>query len=234
MIKNCYTTGIVTGINNYTGGLVGRTYVSTISQCYSSANVSGVDDVGGLIGRTAYTYQLTNCYATGDVSGTNKIGGLVGNNKPDYCTIDSCYSIGKVTGITEVGGLVGATEATIAHSFYDSATAKQSDTGKGTPKSTAEMKTQATFGWDFTKIWALNESVNSGYPYLQWQSTEPAGPVATAPAQGDGSSGNPYQISSLENLRWLAEQVNSTTSPNYFDGVYFIQTKGSSRICMGD
>jgi len=222
VIKNCYTTGTVTGTDNYTGGLIGRSYYSYISQCYSTANVSGIGDVGGLIGRTAYTYLLNNCYATGDVSGTNKIGGLVGNHS--YGTIDSCYSIGKVTGDSLVGGLVGINNATVAHSYYDSACAKQSDTGKGTPLSTAEMKTQATFGWDFNNIWALESSFNNGYPYLRWQSTEPPAPIATAPTLGDGSSGDPYQISSLEHLRWLAEQVNSTTSPNTFSGMNFVQT----------
>ncbi len=29
--------------------------------------------------------------------------------------------------------------------------------------------------------------------------------TATAPASGDGSVGNPYQIASIENLRWIYE-----------------------------
>jgi hypothetical protein len=33
--------------------------------------------------------------------------------------------------------------------------------------------------------------------------------TATAPAAGDGSSGNPYQIATLENLYWIADQVNN-------------------------
>jgi len=54
----------------------------------------------------------------------------------------------------------------ISHSFYDSETTGQSDTGKGEPKATAEMQTLATFtsaGWDFSgesangvdDIWAI-------------------------------------------------------------------------------
>lgn len=41
--------------------------------------------------------------------------------------------------------------------------------------------------------------------------------TAIAPSAGDGSSGNPYQIASLENLYWLA------SSPNQMDK-YYIQT----------
>jgi len=59
-----------------------------------------------------------------------------------------------------------------------------SDTGKGEPKTTTEMKSYATFfgaGWDFTgetdngaeDIWGIDESltapVNDGYPFLVWQ-----------------------------------------------------------------
>jgi len=46
--------------------------------------------------------------------------------------------------------------------------------------------------------------------------------TSTAPAAGDGSSGNPYQISSLDNLNWMAQQVNGGSS---FSGQYFAQTQ---------
>jgi hypothetical protein len=46
--------------------------------------------------------------------------------------------------------------------------------------------------------------------------------TATAPASGDGSSGNPYQIGTLENLYWIADQTNNIG--NDFAGKYFKQT----------
>ncbi len=48
------------------------------------------------------------------------------------------------------------------------------------------------------------------------------GQTATVPAIGDGSSSNPYQISTLNNLYWLAYQVDSNSVT--FSGKYFIQT----------
>jgi Secretion system C-terminal sorting domain/The GLUG motif len=45
----------------------------------------------------------------------------------------------------------------------------------------------------------------------------------TSPSAGDGSQGNPYQISSLENLNWIADEVN--TAATTFSNVYFIQTQ---------
>ena len=57
--------------------------------------------------------------------------------------------------------------------------AGQSDAGKGTGKSTAQMKTLATFtdtattglstSWDFDTIWQIDTSgtINGSYPYLR-------------------------------------------------------------------
>jgi flagellar hook assembly protein FlgD len=45
------------------------------------------------------------------------------------------------------------------------------------------------------------------------------GAPATAPDAGNGSSGNPYQIATLANLRWLSEN-----SDKWASGKYFIQT----------
>ena len=68
---------------------------------------------------------------------------------------------------------------TITDSFYDNTTSGQSDTGKGTGKTTAQMKTLATFtdtattglstSWDFNSIWNIDTSgtINDGYPYLR-------------------------------------------------------------------
>ena len=73
-------------------------------------------------------------------------------------------------------GLIGAKyisslySTTITDSFYDKATSGQSDSGKGTGKTTAQMKTKATFtNWDFDTIWDIDTSgtINDGYPYLR-------------------------------------------------------------------
>jgi hypothetical protein len=52
------------------------------------------------------------------------------------------------------------------------------------------------------------------------------GQSATAPAFGDGSSDNPYQIASLENLTWLAADTN-----NY--GFHYIQTSDIDASATG-
>jgi len=47
------------------------------------------------------------------------------------------------------------------------------------------------------------------------------GTTATAPAAGDGSESNPYQIASAENLAWLSAQVAAGED---YEGKYFLQT----------
>ncbi len=166
-ISNCYVAGTVTGKGDYCGGLLGFLAYGSISNCYSDCNVSGISKsyYGGLVG---YVYEgsISNCYSVGSVSGTsNNRGGLVGYlNKG---SISNCYSAGSVSGGGSCGGLVGyrSSSGTVSDSYYDTETSGQSDTGKGTPKTTAEMKQQATFsGWDFASIWGIKE--NQSYPYL--------------------------------------------------------------------
>lgn len=97
-IKNCYSTGTVTGDINV-GGLIGRSYNgSSIDSCYSNANVKANTQYGGgLIGRLEINSTMSNCYATGDVSGVDYTGGLTGGVATN-CTVSSCYATGNVTG----------------------------------------------------------------------------------------------------------------------------------------
>ena len=103
-------------------------------------NRSSTDCVG-LFGRTGSGSKITNVgLEEVNVNGSNEVGGLAGYNEGE--TIENCY--------------------------YDTNTSGCSDTGKGEPKTTVEMKQQATFeNWDFTNIWGIVEHVT--YPYLQWQ-----------------------------------------------------------------
>jgi len=67
----------------------------------------------------------------------------------------------------------------IISSYYDSDKVPEYEGGlytdKGTPKTTAEMKTQSTYtDWDFTDIWGIDPTINDGYPYLRvFQQGEP-------------------------------------------------------------
>ncbi len=161
-VTNCYTNGSVSA-NVNGGGLVGVQAWCVISACYSAGSVSGSRRCGGLVG-TQLGASVNNCYSTVSVSGEDSCGGLVGYQ--DGASISNCYSTGRVSGTDDCGGLVSdEAHGTVSDCYYDRETSGRSDTGKGTPKTTAEMKQRATFsGWDFASIWGIKEK--GTYPYL--------------------------------------------------------------------
>ncbi|MCL1946429.1 MAG: hypothetical protein FWF51_04650, partial [Chitinivibrionia bacterium] len=167
-ITNCYYTGNVSG-GDLVGGLAGVIQPGdcSIANSYFAGNVSGVESVGGLVGGN-YGGSITNSYSAGNVSGGGyEVGGLVGGNYGGAIT--NSYSAGNVSGSgNEVGGLVGGNySGAITNSYYDSQTSGRNDTNRGAPKTTTEMKTQATFvGWNFNDVWEIDNEINGGYPYL--------------------------------------------------------------------
>jgi len=171
----------ITGLNRV-GPLSGLAFTTEISNCFAtSGNVNGTSIVGGLVGYLLDA-SITNSYSNIDnvTSSTSHLGGLVGYFHSS--SILNSYSTGKVIGSTNYrGGLVGtsAASSTVTDSFYDNETSGQSDTGKGNSKTTAQMKTIATFtdnssadltgSWDFYSTWEIDSSgtINDGYPYLK-------------------------------------------------------------------
>lgn len=189
-INNSYNTGTVSG-SSQVGGLVGINNDGTITSSYNTGTIgngvitsSGSYYVGGLVGHNNVG-TIRNCYSIGAISGYYGIGGLVGYNNTDGGTVDKCYSTGYISaytstigGLYRYGGLVGdCCSGTVSDSYWDtdSSGTTSSPSGKGTGKTTAEMKSASTFlggGWDFTltgNIWAMNGSDNNGYPFLRWQ-----------------------------------------------------------------
>ncbi len=160
-----------------------------IDRCYSAGSVSAPNTVGGLVGYNEQT--VSNSYSSGSVSGS-VAGGLVGENSWGG-TVSNCYSTGAVTGSSSIGGLVGLENSgTVSNSFWDVTTSGLGSDGSpngsagGTGENTGHMKDQSTFttspaNWDFTTpIWAINSSINSGYPYLVGVTDHPLPVEATS------------------------------------------------------
>lgn len=179
IVSNSYCSGSVNGYERV-GGLVGWNQ-ATLSNSYSGCSVNGSTRVGGLTGDNWYYRGIVgNCYSTGRVTGSGKVGGLVGVNY--YGNVTRCYSTGRVAGSTQTGGLVGYNTATVSNSFWSVETSGQSNSAGGTGKTTAEMKSVATFSgaaWDTITvanadtrnpdyIWNVVDGVT--YPFLSWQS----------------------------------------------------------------
>jgi hypothetical protein len=175
-INDCYTACTVSGYNNV-GGLSGGNK-GTLSNCFTTNTVSGSDDIGGLVGYNYSGTTVSNCYSTSAISCTNQYaGGLMGHNDGE---IKNCYSAGAVNGAKYMGGLMGYNYGVVTNSFWDTQRSGLDTSAGGTGKTTAEMKTAATFtnaGWDFIgetvhgtlDIWGINSIDNSGFPFLKWQ-----------------------------------------------------------------
>jgi hypothetical protein len=158
IILNCYSTGIVKGLN-YVGGLIGYQFTNgTITNCYSQATVirlSGTGTaIGGFLGRN-YQGSVTKSYSTGDVQ-------FLGTDNPTNCGFIG--TIGTGGGYADSGN------------FWDTETSNQSTSaGSATGKTTSQMKDYDTFdgaSWDIVKrsesyddeVWIISDG--NGYPRL--------------------------------------------------------------------
>jgi hypothetical protein len=137
--------------------LVGYCNDSLIEECYAAGEVSGTDICGGLVSN-AVDSSLLNCYSRTAVEG-DVAGGLVGQTTTT--TILTSYSSELVYGVSSSGGLIGeAVGSSIINCYYDTEISTQTDTGKGTPISTDNMKKEITYsGWDFNNIWDIDELI---------------------------------------------------------------------------
>ena len=162
---------------------------NNISNNYFSGSVSGQSNVGGLVGYKKFG-QISGCYATGSVVGTSNIGGLVGYNASESTVKTSVAILSRVAASeSNVNRIVGKNEGTIAavgsteeNKSYNrtlvmltgAAQDIEDDLLNGTGVSATTLKLKATYvamGWDFTNIWAIQET--ECYPYMQVQTAPP-------------------------------------------------------------
>jgi len=188
-VGNSYSDVRVIG-NRYVGGLVGWNG-GTVANSWSTGSVIGTMMVGGLAGNNGFGI-VYDSYSTGNATGNQIVGGLVGGN--DGKLHDS-YSTGSVSGNDTIGGLVGLEGdrfrsgfGSVANSFWDMQTSGQATSDGGEGKTTAEMKSIATFsgaGWyiiavgdpnmhNSSYIWNIVDNVT--YPLLSYFLCCPQGP----------------------------------------------------------
>lgn len=158
-IENCMVTGDIIG-GEYVGGIVGgyNSNYSSISQCASSGNIiANSGSVGGILANQS-SCSIKNCYSIANVkaegSYSSRVYGIGG-----YA--ENCYFAGTISG-ADINYVYPIGSNT--NSYYDSEKTKIS--GKSGALTTKQMKQQASFqGWDFDKIWTIQEGVD--YPKLR-------------------------------------------------------------------
>ena len=185
LIENCNAEGSIESPSCFeVGGLIGTAYGpgSTIRKCFAIVAISHANSeyVGGFIG---YSYDsiIENCYARGSISQIDSDFGAGGFTGQKYWgRIENCYSAVSMQIIsgTAYGGFAGydfgGGEEIIVSCYYDSDVSGMADTGKGEPRTTAEMTypysdpENVYIKWAFDDIWQhdTNRSVNDGYPHF--------------------------------------------------------------------
>ncbi len=108
---NVSSSGDVSGLGHYIGGLFGRSECGAeISDSFSTGDVTGADNVGGISGFDGCEgpgSTFTNVYSTGDIDGGDSVGGIVGYGWSGDITL--AYSTGAITSDGSAGGIYGAT-----------------------------------------------------------------------------------------------------------------------------
>ncbi|MBW6515779.1 MAG: hypothetical protein K0B81_04065 [Candidatus Cloacimonetes bacterium] len=119
-ITNCYVNGSVTG-NQRTGGVIGSASEIDILDCRFWGMVTGDDNyIGGLGGYLAIGGIIDNSFSIVIVSGIEYVGGLIGLKSSG--AINNCYASGSVNGVSRTGGLVGRFSSTTISNSYSNAT----------------------------------------------------------------------------------------------------------------
>lgn len=198
--------------SNYVGGLVGKHGAaqgeSTLNYSFVTGTVYGLERTGGLVGALNHG-NVNSCFSTAEVQGVNVIGGLIGEMDTSPIDQDShvsySYASGKITLIQsgyDVGGLIGFRNLSgrdfVIDSFWNTTVSGTGSSDGGAGLIESEMKQQSSFsGFDFNYTWQISEG--DTYPYLKHLPR--VKPGIEEFDGGVGTVGNPYQISTVEQLQ---------------------------------
>ena len=223
-VSGCFVTGTVTG-GNCVGGIAGNG-VGTIKNCYALADVTAAGDSAGGIAGYAYNLSIENCYYSGKVSSNGNAGGIAGIAS-GTTTINNCVSLAEsVTGIWKVNRIAGKNSAKLTDNYAWSGTKVS---GSATPDGAALTYTNGELSEQFSDIFKDTDSAwdftDNGLPILKnvggVQFSELPKCMTGVGFDGFGIKTNPYLIEDVEDLKLLAEKVNSGET---YTNKYFKQT----------
>ena len=202
---------------------------------------------GGIVGKAMKKTTITNCLNTGTIQADNdnapNIGGLCGYVHSDIQVdvIDS-INVGKISSpATQREGLIvgyvvsgGVLQATNTYGTSESSDSSDSRTDElyglsspGTKKGATYMNmndlSNAAGYWntelDFVNYW---QPVNGTLELKSFPSGAGKPEISyDTEWEGEGTSANPYLISTTAELYGLAQQVNKDNVPQTYEGKYF-------------
>ena len=233
-VSGCFVTGTVTG-EKFVGGIAGWG-AGTIKNCYALANVTATGvSAGGIAGYYCSNFTIENCYYSGNVSAkwAGGIAGYVSESISGSTEIKNCVSLAEsVTGIWKVNRIAGKNSAKLTDNYAWSGTTIN---GNPVPADGAAGVNGADLTYaggklseQFSEIFKNDSAwkfTNNGLPILKnTGGTQSAylPPYLTGEGfYGKGTEKNPYEIRNVNDLKLLAEKVNSGET---YEGKYFKQT----------
>jgi hypothetical protein len=178
-VYRSYSTGELSQTNSSCGSGVGGITASNdsegflrIIESYSTSSITGACRFGGLVGNASTNRcTITDSFFRGSLtraagSTDSVIGGITGRG----CTsITRGYA--ATNALQAFGGGVSNDVSLVpvcTDVYWDMESSGQSSTRcTATGKTSAQMKTQATFtNFDFASKWIIDSAVNNGYPFL--------------------------------------------------------------------
>jgi hypothetical protein len=199
-VEYSYASGSVTSTGDYVGGLVGESRNSDVFASYASGDVVGNDYVGGLSGY--FSGQIAQAYSVGRVRATatdvSGVGGFLGyyDGNDLIANFWDVETSGFTTSLdewpTELEGLSSQAMKTIApytasalvEAAWGIVAANQfsAPLNNASPPPSPLAKPDGTL---LEETWGIGPSVNSGYPFLWWQTGDG---VTSSSGSSNGSS----------------------------------------------
>ena len=174
-IEQCYVKGSVSG-GHRSGGITAENY-ATISNCYFMGSVTGHCETGGIAAWNQATGVVENCYVSGSFTTETNNSGCIGgygytNTRYEGNVVLSGSTLstandrnharicGRNNGNPTFSNNLSCTDVTINGKTVTGGAANNM---QGLDKTAEELKQQNTYtaiGWDFSSVWAMDETLN--------------------------------------------------------------------------
>ena len=227
-VSGCFVTGTVTG-EKFVGGIAGWG-AGTIKNCYALANVTATGvSAGGIAGYYCSNFTIENCYYSGNVSAkwAGGIAGYVSESISGSTEIKNCVSLAESVTGSNANRIAGYNDnATLTNNYAWSGTTVS---GSAASDGADLTYTNGTLSPQFSEIFGSDNSAwkftKDGLPILNdvggTQFSELPKCMTGVGFDGFGIKTNPYLIEDVEDLKLLAEKVNSGET---YTNKYFKQT----------
>lgn len=180
--ESCQLGGAMLVFEN-SGTIENCSVKGTIHLVMHNTHTQGHSDCGGMVSFNTSSGVIRNSYArllfTFSIESGNRSYGYYTAcfAQRNYGTIENCYSASEGEySYHEFWGFtrwIGTSTAQYESCYYDKDLPgiyswESDEFYQMFPRTTTAMKMQSNYtGWDFEQVWAMDENVNDGYPYLR-------------------------------------------------------------------